>query len=40
MIPKLDNGFNAMKNGVSQILITNPNQISMARGTRLSLKEE
>ncbi len=40
MIPKLDNGFNAMRNGVSQILITNPNQISMARGTRLSLKED
>ncbi len=40
MIPKLDNGFNAMRNGVSQILITNPNLISMARGTRLSLKED
>jgi len=38
MIPKLDNGFSAMKNGVSQVLITNPNLISMARGTRLSLK--
>lgn len=37
MIPKLDNGFSAMKNGVSQVLITNPNLISMARGTRLSL---
>ncbi len=38
MIPKLDNGFSAMKNGVSQVLITNPFLISMARGTRLSLK--
>lgn len=37
MIPKLDNGFSAMKNGVSQVLITNPDLISMARGTRLSL---
>lgn len=40
MIPKLDNGFSAMKNGVSQVLITNPNLISLARGTRLSLKED
>ncbi len=40
MIPKLDNGFTAMRNGVSQILITNPNLISMARGTRLSLQED
>ncbi len=40
MIPKLDNGFSAMKNGVSQVLITNPNLISMARGTRLSLTDE
>jgi len=40
MIPKLDNGFNAMRNGVSQILITNPNFIAMARGTRLSLRED
>lgn len=40
MIPKLDNGFTAMRNGVSQVLITNPNLISMARGTRLSLKED
>ncbi len=39
MIPKLENGFSAMKNGVSQVLITNPNLISMARGTRLSLKD-
>jgi len=40
MIPKLDNGFTAMRNGVNQVLITNPNLISMARGTRLSLKED
>ena len=40
MIPKLDNGFTAMRNGVNQILITNPNLISMARGTRLSLVED
>ncbi len=40
MIPKLDNGFSAMKNGVSQVLITNPNLISMARGTRLSLSND
>ena len=40
MIPKLDNGFSAMKNGVNQVLITNPSLISMARGTRLSLKKE
>ena len=37
MIPKLDNGFGAMKNGVNQVLITNPFLIAMARGTRLSL---
>jgi acetylglutamate kinase len=40
MIPKLDNGFMAMRNGVSQILITNPDLISMAKGTRLSLTED
>jgi acetylglutamate kinase len=40
MIPKLDNGFNAMRNGVSQVLITNPNLISMAKGTRLSLTDD
>ncbi|MFY9153987.1 MAG: acetylglutamate kinase [Prolixibacteraceae bacterium] len=40
MIPKLDNGFSAMKNGVNQILITNPSLISMARGTRLSLNND
>jgi len=40
MIPKLDNGFNAMKNGVGQVLITNPFLIAMAKGTRLSLKKD
>lgn len=40
MIPKLDNGFAAMRNGVSQILITNPSMIAMARGTRLSLTDD
>jgi acetylglutamate kinase len=40
MIPKLDNGFGAMKNGVNQVLITNPFLIAMARGTRLSLKKD
>jgi acetylglutamate kinase len=40
MIPKLDNGFGAMKNGVSQVLITNPFLIAMGRGTRLSLKND
>ncbi|MGE5394844.1 MAG: acetylglutamate kinase [Candidatus Saccharibacteria bacterium] len=40
MIPKLDNGFGAMRNGVSQVLITNPFMISMARGTRLSLRND
>jgi len=40
MIPKLDNGFNAMRNGVSQVLITNPHLISSAKGTRLSLRED
>ncbi|MGE5409325.1 MAG: acetylglutamate kinase, partial [Clostridiales bacterium] len=40
MIPKLDNGFGAMRNGVNQVLITNPFMISMARGTRLSLRND
>ncbi|HET6556718.1 MAG TPA: acetylglutamate kinase [Prolixibacteraceae bacterium] len=40
MIPKLDNGFSALTNGVSQVLITNPFLISMARGTRLSLRND
>ncbi len=35
MIPKLDNSFQAISKGVKQVLITNPDQIMMARGTRL-----
>lgn len=35
MIPKLENGFRAKKNGVKEVLITNPENIANARGTRL-----
>lgn len=35
MIPKLDNSFQAISKGVKQVLITNPDQILMAKGTRL-----
>ncbi len=35
MIPKLDNGFNALKNGVKEVLVTNPENIASGRGTRL-----
>jgi acetylglutamate kinase len=35
MIPKLQNGFKALYNGVSEILITNPQNFSKGRGTRL-----
>jgi len=35
MIPKLDNAFNAKRNGVKEILITNPENIATGRGTRL-----
>ncbi len=35
MIPKLDNGFNAIKNGVKEVLITNAENIATGRGTRL-----
>lgn len=35
MIPKLDNSFQAISKGVRQVLITNPDQILMAKGTRL-----
>jgi len=35
MIPKLDNAFHAKKNGVKEILITNPENIATGRGTRL-----
>lgn len=35
MIPKLYNGFNAIHNGVSEVLITNPENFARGRGTRL-----
>ena len=35
MIPKLDNSFQAISKGVKQVLITNPDQIMFAKGTRL-----
>jgi acetylglutamate kinase len=35
MIPKLDNGFKAKRNGVKEVLITNPENIATGRGTRL-----
>jgi acetylglutamate kinase len=35
MIPKLDNGFRAKQNGVKEVLITNAENISSGRGTRL-----
>lgn len=35
MIPKLENGFNAKRKGVKEILITNPENVSTGRGTRL-----
>lgn len=35
MIPKLETGFRAKKNGVKEVLITNPENISTGRGTRL-----
>jgi acetylglutamate kinase len=35
MIPKLVNGFNAIHNGVSEVLITNPANFAHGRGTRL-----
>jgi len=36
MIPKLTNGFDALQNGVSEVLITNPDNFFRGRGTRLS----
>lgn len=36
MIPKLDNGFRAKRNGVKEVLITNPENIVTGRGTRLA----
>jgi acetylglutamate kinase len=35
MIPKLENGFRAKKNGVKEVLITNHENIASGRGTRL-----
>ncbi len=35
MIPKLENGFRAKRKGVKEVLITNPENISTGRGTRL-----
>lgn len=35
MIPKLDNGFKAKRNGVKEVLITNVENIATGRGTRL-----
>jgi acetylglutamate kinase len=35
MIPKLENGFRAKRNGVKEVLITNPDNLSSGRGTRL-----
>lgn len=35
MIPKLDNGFQAKRKGVKEVLITNAENIATGRGTRL-----
>jgi acetylglutamate kinase len=35
MIPKLDNGFQAKRKGVKEVLITNADNIATGRGTRL-----
>jgi acetylglutamate kinase len=37
MIPKLDNGFQAKRNGVKEVLITNPENMANGKGTRLIL---
>jgi acetylglutamate kinase len=37
MIPKLENGFNAKKNGVTEVIITNVQNLSTGKGTRLSI---
>ncbi|MGV8827692.1 MAG: acetylglutamate kinase [Breznakibacter sp.] len=37
MIPKLDNGFNALKNGVKAVRITNTQGLINNKGTRLTL---
>ena len=35
MIPKLENGFRAKRNGVKEVLITNPENIAEGKGTRI-----
>ena len=35
MIPKLDNGFRAKRNGVKEVIITNAKSLSSGQGTRL-----
>lgn len=35
MIPKLENGFKAKRNGVKEVLITNPDNIANGKGTRI-----
>lgn len=35
MIPKLETGFHAKRNGTREVLITNPENISSGKGTRL-----
>lgn len=35
MIPKLDNGFQAKRNGVSEVIITNAKNMASGKGTRL-----
>ena len=37
MIPKLENGFRAKRNGVKEVLITNTENMANGRGTRLIL---
>ncbi|MFW6370151.1 MAG: acetylglutamate kinase [Bacteroidota bacterium] len=36
MIPKLDNGFHAKRNGVHEVVITNAQNIASGKGTRLA----
>ena len=36
MIPKLENGFRAKRNGAKEVLITNPEKMLNGRGTRLT----
>ena len=38
MIPKLDNGFEAMRKGVKSVVISNVDGLRTGRGTRLTLK--